>query len=84
MTDMDGFPYAEEEDRIRLTVEAGNEFIAFARSITRSPAEAILGLLIAARSICEGLPTDTPFDEFYRQVCGLHLAVRTMGGGPPS
>jgi hypothetical protein len=84
VTDMDGFPYAEDEDRIRLTVEAGNKMIAFAREITKSPAEAILGLLIAARSICEGLPTDTPFDEFYLQVCGLPLAVRTMGGGPPS
>jgi hypothetical protein len=79
---------AERDGRARFikTVSTADDLCKYVRRVTESPAEAVLGLLMAARTICEGLPTHDSFEEYCRVVSAmqLHVLVRKSVAGVAS
>ena len=74
-------------ERVHSAIRAGNEFLVYAIATTKSPGEAIMGLLFAARSICENVQTDPPvsaFDAFVHAVSELPSHVFQSGKGASS
>lgn len=74
-------------ERVHSAIRAANEFLAHSQVSTGSPGEAIMGLLIAARAICERYPSDPPlcaFEAFIHAVVEMPSRLFHGDEGPQS